>query len=343
MRYAFWNNKGGTGKTSLAFQTICEYAIRNEEKRILVVDMCPQANLSELFMGGLIRNGGKNLSDLYESKPRRSIGGYFGDRLSSPYRFHIDNASKYLSKPHEKNSNIPENIDLIAGDRIVELQSNSISSLSIQVIPNVDTYIRIIDWLNELIEELNKLNSYDNVFIDTNPSFAIYTQIALAASDRLIVPVMADDSSRRALHNVFSLVYGLRLRPEVDDSRAFSKRLTEASKHLPKIHLIVKNRLTQYMGPASAYAAVLSSIERDIKDFMKDGPEYFTFTSDNIREGIVEVRDFQTTGVVAYAEATPFSKLPIGNHEICGNNTQIQRDYLNNCISSIGRIVDLLH
>ncbi len=29
MKYAFWNNKGGTGKTSLAFQTISEYAIAN--------------------------------------------------------------------------------------------------------------------------------------------------------------------------------------------------------------------------------------------------------------------------------------------------------------------------
>ena len=27
MKYAFWNNKGGTGKTSLCFQTITEYAI----------------------------------------------------------------------------------------------------------------------------------------------------------------------------------------------------------------------------------------------------------------------------------------------------------------------------
>ena len=51
--YAFWNNKGGTGKTSLAFQTICHYANKYPEKRILSIDVCPQANLSELFLGGL--------------------------------------------------------------------------------------------------------------------------------------------------------------------------------------------------------------------------------------------------------------------------------------------------
>ena len=49
-RIIFWNNKGGTGKTTLAFQTLSEYAHQNEDKRILVIDVCPQANLSELLL-----------------------------------------------------------------------------------------------------------------------------------------------------------------------------------------------------------------------------------------------------------------------------------------------------
>ncbi|MCE4356632.1 AAA family ATPase [Xanthomonas hortorum] len=57
LTYAIWNNKGGTGKTSLAFQTICKYAKSNPTKRILAIDICPQANMSELFLGGL-QNGG---------------------------------------------------------------------------------------------------------------------------------------------------------------------------------------------------------------------------------------------------------------------------------------------
>ncbi len=55
--YAFWNNKGGTGKTSLAFQAICMYALEHPAERILAIDLCPQANLSELFLGGLLGNG----------------------------------------------------------------------------------------------------------------------------------------------------------------------------------------------------------------------------------------------------------------------------------------------
>jgi cellulose biosynthesis protein BcsQ len=333
MRYAFWNNKGGTGKTSLAFQTVVEYAIINPFKNILVIDLCPQANLSELLMGGLLGNGGMNLNDLYNTNPATTIGGYFQERLSSPYQVPTINAAQYVFNPRSVNGNIPSNIDLVAGDRIVELQSNSISALSITQIPGVDTYMKIIDWLNDLIDVLNQVRNYDDVFIDTNPSFAIYTQIALAASERLIAPVMADDSSRRALRNIFSLVYGLNLPSAIYNQYAFNTKLTAAGRSLPQIHLVVKNRLTQYMGPASAYASVLSSIDKDIDSILASHPQYFTFSS--VGDGVVDVRDFQTTGVVAFAKATPFSRLTTGNHNIFGNNTQVQQAYLTNCITSI--------
>ena len=84
MIYAFWNNKGGTGKTSLAFQAICAYAKKHPSKRILAADVCPQANLSELFLGGLTNNGSKNLLARQGTNVRSTIGGYFQLRLPSP-------------------------------------------------------------------------------------------------------------------------------------------------------------------------------------------------------------------------------------------------------------------
>ena len=45
-RYIFWNNKGGVGKTTLCFHASTQYAKDNADKNILVVDMCPQKNIS---------------------------------------------------------------------------------------------------------------------------------------------------------------------------------------------------------------------------------------------------------------------------------------------------------
>lgn len=54
MRYAVWNNKGGVGKSFLSFELATEFAKANPDRQIVIADMCPQANLSEIVLG---RNG----------------------------------------------------------------------------------------------------------------------------------------------------------------------------------------------------------------------------------------------------------------------------------------------
>ena len=148
---------------------------------------------------------------------------------------------------------------------------------------------------------------------------------------------MADDSSRRAIQNAFSLVYGLKLPSEIYAAYAFATKLKEAKRSLPKVHLIVKNRLTQYMGAASAYAAVLDAIEKDVAQLLKTNPEIFDFKK--IDAGFVEVRDFQTTGVVAFAKGLPFSKLPVGKQSINGHRVQVKEDYLVNAKKAMEDLV----
>ena len=46
-----WNNRGGSGKTNLTYHLAIKYAYRNPDKTVLVVDMCPQADLSHAFLG----------------------------------------------------------------------------------------------------------------------------------------------------------------------------------------------------------------------------------------------------------------------------------------------------
>ena len=331
MRYAFWNNKGGTGKTSLAFQAICRYADQHKQQRILAIDACPQANLSELFLGGLTGRGGHKLLQQQGLTPRCSIGGYFQIRLPSPYNVPNFNPLDFITTPSKFNWRIPKNINLVCGDPLLELQANAINTLSNTQIPGTDTWIAVIDWLSDFLEPL--ADEYDAVFVDCNPSFSIYTQIGLASVERLVLPVMADDSSRRAVQNALSLVYGLRLPSPIYATYAFSKKLSEAGRFLPQVHLIVKNRITQYMGPASAYAAVLGEIESDINQLLRTHPQYFTFTKTS--HGTVDVRDFQTTGVVAFARGAPIFQLQAGKQNIGGHRVQVKEDYRANCEQAI--------
>jgi cellulose biosynthesis protein BcsQ len=342
--YAFWNNKGGTGKTSLAFQAITRYAEIHHEKRVLAVDLCPQANLSELMLGGLSNKGSEKLLERQGKVPRCSIGGYFQLRLPSPYAPPTFDAHDFITKPNPSNASntynaaLPTNIDLVCGDPLLELQANAVNTLANQNIPGTNAWISVIDWLKHFLRQLE--DEYDTVFLDCNPSFSLYTQIALASSDRIVLPVMADDSSRRAILNAFSLIYGLKLPSEIYASYMFATKLKDAGRSLPKVHLIVKNRITQYMGAASAYAAVLNAIEADVLGLIKTNPELFTFK--NTDDGFVEVRDFQTTGVVAFAKGMPFSKVRAGKQSINGHRVQVKQDYLDNCNKTVDELVVLL-
>lgn len=182
-------------------------------------------------------------------------------------------------------------------------------------------------------------DDFDVVFIDTNPSFSIYTQIALAATEKLVIPVMADDSSKRALNNVLALVYGIQL-PPIYANNAFNTALTGANMPLPQIHMIIKNRLTQYMGPASGYQSVLQSIDRLIHQLQQSHPAAFSRQQHIIQE----VRDFQTTGVVAFAESKSFDQLLTERktHYIEQRKVQLKTALIQNNADDIINIVNML-
>ena len=337
-KYSFWNNKGGTGKTSIAFQSITLYAEKHPDENILAIDVCPQANLSELMLGGLNYKGSEKLLAQQGLVPRCSIGGYFQLRLPSPYTAPPFSARDFITNPCRENGAIPTNIDLVCGDPLLELQSNAVNTLANNQIPGSNPWIEVIDWLSDFISQIE--NEYDVIFFDCNPSFSLYTQIAIAASDFLVLPVMADDSSRRAIQNAFSLVYGLKLPSDIYLAFAFATKMKEAGRNLPKVHLIVKNRLTQYMGAASAYAAVLSAIERDVEDLIRVHPKIFNF--DNISDGFVDLRDFGTTGVVAFAKGQPLSHVKVGKQTVNGHRVQVKKDYLDNANMAMDNAVSRL-
>lgn len=338
-KYIYWNNKGGTGKTTLCFHSVVSYAIAHSNERILVVDLCPQANLSELLLGGFLGHGGNNLMNLWNTGGGRcSIGGYFELRLSNPYTMPMNvRATDFISVPHTFNHHIPRNIDLICGDKIVELQSSFIASLSNSQRPGRDSYMDVLLWLDDLLRVVD--DQYDVVFIDTNPSFSIYTQIALAVSGQLVIPIMADDSSKRAILNVLSLLYGINLPSPIYSQYTFASKLQANNRTLPMIHMVVKNRITQYMGAASAYRIILDDIQNVVEQIRHSHPQFFTQGYSN-----QEIRDFQTTGVVASAEAKAFDTLLQDNrvHIINGDRVQLNQQNINNCIAAIMQVVNNL-
>ena len=91
--------------------------------------------------------------------------------------------------------------------------------------------------------------------------------------------------------------------------------------------------------PASGYRSVLQTIDHIITQVQQANPVYFT--TSNVIE---EIRDFQTTGVVAFAEAKSFNRLltePLV-HTINGNPTALNRGYIQQNKADVDKIVNRL-
>lgn len=80
--YVIWNNKGGVGKTTLTFHLATYYAMRNPDHKVLVIDLCPQANVSMALLGSSDPQGTQqNVTTLFREKKTIS---YYLQKVTKP-------------------------------------------------------------------------------------------------------------------------------------------------------------------------------------------------------------------------------------------------------------------
>jgi cellulose biosynthesis protein BcsQ len=341
--YAFWNNKGGVGKSFLCFVAAAEYAHRHPEADVYVLDLCPQANVSETLLGGYESSPGA-IRELSQSHPRATVAGYLEARLSSPFA-QIADITPYISHPRAFNRFMPTNLYLVCGDNLLEVLSEAIRQTSQLALPQ-DAWKRVETWLRDLVVSLRVVSGErDSLFmIDCNPSFAVYTQLALCAADYVVVPFTADDSSRRAIENVVALLYGLGDDEVATYARiSFAKRAQEEGVETPRLHTFVSNRVTQYRGKASsAFEAVTSTIKTTLDGIHKKHRSIFANPGSLPSLAFKEVPDYHSACIVASITGTPLHRLKPGPRVIAGERVQINQEPLDRYRAALASFVDSL-
>jgi len=341
-RYALWNNKGGVGKSFLTFSLACEYAIAHPDEEVLVLDLCPQANITEMLFGGK-DEAPAAIDALYAERPRRSIGGYFEARLTSPF-IPLSSVSEFVCRPADVNDNLPLNLFLVAGDNLLELLSEAMRQASQMALPN-DAWPKVMRWLLDLIKSFTETSAGNDVttFVDCNPSFSIYTQVALCAAESLIVPFTADDSSRRGIENVFALLYGMADNELQGYARlSFSGRAREEKLDLPRMHTFVSNRATMYKKePSSAFEAKSAPIRTVVQQALLTGKRNFA-THRAIEDLFSQMPDYHSVAVVASTEGCPLSRLKSGHHNIDGKIVQVNQNAITQYTKAVAKLVQRL-
>jgi chromosome partitioning protein len=172
MRRVIFNQKGGVGKTSVSCNLAATFSKLG--KKVLLIDLDPQANSSQYLLGKEYEKTGASIADFFSSTLGFKI---FKDNLKETMQ----------STPYEGLSIIP------ASGELTELQQK------------LEARYKILK-LKQSLDELLKTKHFDEIIIDTPPALNFYTMSAFIACDKVLIPFDCDAFSAKALFQVVELV-----------------------------------------------------------------------------------------------------------------------------------------
>jgi cellulose biosynthesis protein BcsQ len=337
LTYCIWNNKGGVGKTFMSYCLSVEYALKNPDKTVVVIDTCPQANVSEVLLGGNGK-GERNLASCYNTD--KTIASYIKSRYDSSRFGKIGNEISYFVEVKKYNDKMPKNLYLLPGDMDLDICSSIIDYLASA--PERSAWLKSRSFIADLITVFKKEHDKEDIifFIDSNPSFANYTQLGIIASDRLIVPCTAESASIRAIYNILRLIYGVKIGKNISDENifdTFNSKVSDAGLKFPKIHSFILNKARTLNKDATvAYKSHVSEIEKIIAEVSKKYPDNFM----EIEKKIFHIKDCNTLAPVLNYTGEPPSNLQHGKYEIYGQDTQVNKSQITPFLDDVYRVIE---
>lgn len=176
-------------------------------------------------------------------------------------------------------------------------------------------------------------------FIDCNPSLANYTELALLAANRLVIPCTADAASIRGMRNLVKLVYGISLGKTdlADDFLDFHQEATTHQFKPPQLHLFVQNRSrTLDKEATTAYTAHSEEIARLVQELKNEHSQIFTDSSDGL---VKHVKDSNTLAAIINQEGCPLHDVKSKKCAIYGKETQANQEQVKTLLDNIQNVV----
>ena len=183
---AFFNNKGGVGKTTLVYHF--SYMLAELGYRCLAVDLDPQANLTSMFLTD------DKLADMYENENERPT---ILDAVKPLDRGIGD--IKPVTIHH-----ISDTIGLLAGDLELSMFEDKLSENWGKCNDGDEAAFRIISSFYRIIDEAGNRMNADYCVIDIGPNFGAINRATLIVADYVVMPMVADLFSLQGLKNLGS-------------------------------------------------------------------------------------------------------------------------------------------
>ncbi|MBI5658447.1 MAG: ParA family protein [Nitrosomonadales bacterium] len=180
---AFFNNKGGVGKTSLVYHLAWMFADRGI--KTLAVDLDPQANLTSMFLNE------ERLEELWPD-------GEHPDTVYGAIR-PILRGTGDIASPHIEK--ITDKLGLIPGDLGLSRFEDKLSDAWPRCQLGDESAFRTMTAFHRLVQHGADRGS-ELILIDVGPSLGAINRSALIASDQVCLPLAPDLFSLQGLKNI---------------------------------------------------------------------------------------------------------------------------------------------
>jgi cellulose biosynthesis protein BcsQ len=186
---AFFNNKGGVGKTTLSCNIAAHFASRLG-KRVLIIDCDPQCNASQLVLSD------DRCQEIYRTEaPART-----STLLTVMQPISEGDASIATDTTPELSSQNRFGVDLLPGHPAMSVVEDRLSTAWNELRGAQAGGFRITNWFPQLLAQLGA--RYDVAVVDLGPSLGPLTRSVLLGSEFFVTPMGCDIFSIVGIRNI---------------------------------------------------------------------------------------------------------------------------------------------
>lgn len=181
---AFFNNKGGVGKTSLVYHIA--WMMSDLGIRVVAADLDPQGNLSTAFLSE------DRLEELWLAKPRPAT--IYG--AVQP----LKDGDGDICAPHMEE--VGDNLALILGDMALSRFEDDLSEVWPKCLDRDKRSFRVISAFWRVLQQGAAAHQAKVILVDLGPNLGAINRSALIASDFVVIPLGPDLYSLQGLRNL---------------------------------------------------------------------------------------------------------------------------------------------
>lgn len=317
----FFNNKGGVGKTSLAYHV--SWMLQELGNTVLSVDLDPQANLTGMFMDEetLEKTMEQNQSIYSALKPLMEGTG--------------DIKSPYIFTPTER-------LGLLPGDLKLSRVEEEFSDTWPKCLDENQRAFRVTTAFRRVIDSATQSIPANWAVIDMGPNLGAINRAILIASDYVVFPLGPDLFSYQGLKNVGEVLNQWRKDwQERKKKKPESLNLTLPAGNMTPVGYIMMRHSIRYDRPVKAYQKWINKMPGAYRKYILKTEEKLQPQNTQDPFLLAHLKDYRSLMPMAQEKTKPMFLLKPGDGAIGAHYKAVQacekdfEDLTNNIISAI--------